>query len=268
MQARSALFSSGGASRFAGGHVKRKLTIYYVHPHLVARAKASTENFLGQRILQLGLDGTLFSLEFEHWQAQGSHYTPLIERVIEQTRRRVFAGENVSAREKILSLFEEHTDLIVKGSRDIQYGHKLNLTSGRSGLILDVVIEDGNPADAERFLPMVDRHIELYGYPPRQVAADGGYASTSNVQAAKSKGIKDVAFHKKRGLSNEAMVKSQWVYRKLRNFRAGIEAGISCLKRAYGLGRWTWKGIAHFKAYVWSSIVAHNLALFTRLKPA
>jgi len=208
MQARSALFSSGGASRFAGGHVKRKLTIYYVHPHLVARAKASTENFLGQRILQLGLDGTLFSLEFEHWQAQGSHYTPLIERVIEQTRRRVFAGENVSAREKILSLFEEHTDLIVKGSRDIQFGHKLNLTSGRSGLILDVVIEDGNPADAERFLPVVNRHIELYGYPPRQVAADGGYASTSNVQAAKSKGMKNVDFHKKRGLSNEAMVKS------------------------------------------------------------
>ncbi len=27
------------------------------------------------------------------------------------------------------------------------------------------------------------------------------------------------------------MVRSKWVYRKLRNFRAGIEAGISCLKR-------------------------------------
>jgi len=208
-----------------------------------------------------------FSMAYEPWQAQVTHYMPLIERIIEQTKRRVFAGETVPAREKILSLFEAHTDLIVKGSRDIQYGHKLNLTSGRSGLILDVVIEDGNPADAERFLPMVDRHIELYGYPPRQVAADGGYASTANVQAAKVKGVKDVAFHKKRGLSIEAMVKSQWVYRKLRNFRAGIEAGISCLKRAYGLARCTWKGIAHFRAYVWSSVVAHNLALFTRLKP-
>lgn len=233
----------------------------------LVRVTEDTLDYVCQALLQLTA-ASAFSLEFEHWQAQVSHYTPLIERVIEQTRRRVFAGENVPAREKILSLFEEHADLIVKGSRDIQYGHKLNLTSGRSGLILDVVVEDGNPADAERFLPMVDRHIELYGYPPRQVAADGGYASTSNVQAAKSKGIKDVAFHKKRGLSIAAMVKSQWVYRKLRNFRAGIEAGISCLKRAYGLGRCTWKGIGHFKAYVWSSVVAHNLALFTRLKPA
>ena len=54
---------------------------------------------------------------------------------------------------------------------------------------------------------------------------------------------------------------------KLRNFRAGIEANISCLKRAYGLSRCTWKGLDHFKAYVWSSVVAYNLALFARLKP-
>ena len=56
------------------------------------------------------------------------------------------------------------------------------------------------------------------------------------------------------------------MYRKLRNFRAGIEAGISCLKRAYGLARCAWRGLAHFHTYVWSSLVAYNLALFARLK--
>ncbi len=210
----------------------------------------------------------LNSLDFELWQAELAHYTPLIERVIEQTSRRVFNGEQVPAREKLFSLFEAHTDIIVKGSREIQYGHKLNLSGGQSGLILDAVIEAGNPADAERFLPMLDRHIELYGRAPRQAAADGGYASTENLREAKEKGVQDVAFHKKRGLSVAEMVKSQWVYRKLRNFRAGIEAGISCLKRAYGLARCTWKGLAHYGAYVWSSIVAYNLSLFTRLRPA
>ena len=77
-----------------------------------------------------------------------------------------------------------------------------------------------------------------------------------------------MAFHKKSGLRIEDMVRSRWVHRKLRNFRAGIEAGISCLKRAYGLARCTWRGLDHFKAYVWSSIVAYNLALFVRLRPA
>jgi IS5 family transposase len=201
----------------------------------------------------------------EMWQAQFNHYKPLILKVIGQTQRRVFQGEKVPATEKIVSIFEEHTDIIVKGSRDIQYGHKLNLSTGRSGLILDVVIEEGNPADSERFLPMLDRHIEQYGKAPRQMAADGGYASIENLRTAKALEVEDMAFHKKCGLKVEEMAKSPWVYRKLRNFRAGIEAGISCMKRAYGMGRCTWKGLQHFRAYVWSSVVAHNLALFGRL---
>lgn len=201
----------------------------------------------------------------EGWNTQLAHYKPLIHQVIEQTKRRVMKDEKVPSHEKIVSIFEEHSDIIVKGSRDIQYGHKLNISTGQSGLILDVVIEEGNPADSERCLPMLDRHIDQYGQAPRQMAADGGYASLENLTEAKASQVEDMVFHKKRGLKIEEMAKSNWVYRKLRNFRAGIEAGISCMKRVYGLSRCTWKGLAHFKAYVWSSVVTHNLALLGRL---
>ena len=203
----------------------------------------------------------------EPWRAERHHYRPLIERIIWQTERRVFFGETVAAGDKIVSLFEPRADIIVKGSRDVEYGHKLNLMTGRSGLILDVVIESGNPADSERFLPMLERHIAFYGEAPRQAAADGGFASRHNLSQAKAHGVQDVAFHKKAGLRIEDMVKSNWVYRKLRNFRAGIEAGISWIKRSFGLARCTWRGLDHFKAYIWSSVVAFNLALFARLKP-
>src|SRR4029453_10018822 len=152
-------------------------------------------------------------------------------------------------------------------SRKTEYGHKLNLTTGRSGMILDLAIEKGNPADRERLLPMLERPVAFYGHAPRQAAADGGFATRNNLTTAKAWGVCDMAFHKKAGLKIEDMVASKWVYRKLRNFRAGIEAGISCLKRAYGLARCTWRGLNHFKAYVWSSAVAYNLVLFTRLKP-
>lgn len=208
------------------------------------------------------------SIEAEIWRLAVGHYLPLIERIIDQTRRRVLDGEAVPAAEKLVSLFEPHADIIVKGGRDVQYGHKLNLASGKSGMILDVVVEAGNPADSVRFLPMLERHVAFYGAPPRQTAADGGYATLENLKQAKQMGSSDVAFHKKCGLKIEDMVKSRWVYRKLRNFRAGIEAGISCLKRAYGLARCTWRGLDHFKAYVWSSVVAYNLTIFARLKPA
>lgn len=226
-----------------------------------------TMEYLEQAKMILSVTGAA-TLQLEAWHTEVAHYLPLIKRVIDQTQRRVFQGESVPAGEKLFSVFEPHTDIIIKGSRDIQYGHKLNLSSGKSGLILDVVVEEGNPADAERLVPMLERHISQYGRAPKQLAVDGGYASKDNLEKAKGCGVEDVAFHKKRGLRIEEMVKSTWVYRQLRNFRAGIEAGISCLKRAYGLSRCTWKGLVHFKAFVWSSVVAHNLALLARLKPA
>ena len=200
------------------------------------------------------------------WCREVSHYLALIERVMTQTRRRVFDGEAVPASEKAVSLFEPHADIIVKGGREVQYGHKINLATGRSGLILDVVVETGNPADAERFLPMLERHIASHGQPPRQIAGDGGYASAANVTQAKALGVSDVAFHEKGHLGIEAMVKSRWVYRKLRNFRRLRPT--SPLKRAFGLARCTWRGLAHFISYVWSSVVAYNLALCARLAVA
>jgi hypothetical protein len=106
---------------------------------------------------------------------------------------------------------------------------------------------------------MLDRQIARCGAPPRQTAADGGYASRDNLKQAKARGVQDVAFHKKCGIAVANMVKSPWVYPRLRNFRAGIEAAISCFKRAYGGARCTWRGLDHFKAYVWSAVVAHNL---------
>ena len=99
---------------------------------------------------------------------------------------------------------------------------------------------------------------------PRQLAADGGYATAANLKDAKDAGVADVALHKKRGLAVADIVNSPSVYRRLRNFRAGIEAGISCLKRAYRLARCTRKGLPHFEAYVWSSGVAYHLSLLAR----
>jgi IS5 family transposase len=64
------------------------------------------------------------------------------------------------------------------------------------------------------------------------------------------------------------MAKSAWVYKMLRNFRAGIEAGISTLKRAFGLDRCTWSGWGGFKQYVGSSIVSYNLLVLARIRLA
>lgn len=192
----------------------------------------------------------------------------LLNKVMDQTQRRVLKNEKVPASEKVVSLFETHTDIIVKNNRKTEYGHKVFVVSGASNLIIDCLIERGNPADSDCFKTLLDRQVGYYGTVPRQTAADGGFASKANVSYAKEYAVKDVVFSKKRGLAVEDMAKSRWVYRKLKKFRAGIEANISTLKRSYGLSRCNWSGWEGFKQYVWSAIVSYNLLVLARLKLA
>ena len=193
-----------------------------------------------------------------------AHFTQLLEQVIDQTRRRVLEGERVPASEKLVSLFEPHTDIIVKDRRDTLYGHKVFVTAGASGLILDCVVEAGNPADSTMALPMLERQTALYGRPPRQAAMDGGFASKENLKDAKALGVEDMCFQKKRGLKVSEMTRSSWVYKRLRDFRAGIEGLISFLKRAFGLDRCTWRGAESFATYVQASVLTANLLTLAR----
>lgn len=190
----------------------------------------------------------------------------LTERVIDQTRRRVFEGETVPAGEKLVSIFEEHTDIIRKRERETLFGHKVFLTVGKSSLALDCVTPRGNPADSTQALGMLDRQREIYGRYPRQASLDAGFASQENLRKAKQEmKIADMAFAKKCGLKITDMVKSSWVYEKLRRFRAGIEGCISHLKRIFGWDRCNWRGWRHFQQYVQLSVVSYNLVVLARL---
>jgi transposase, IS5 family len=197
-------------------------------------------------------------------QQQLAQYLPLLQQVITQTERRVLHGEAVPATEKVVSLFEAHADVLVKDRRATYYGHKVVLTGGASGLLLDCAIPQGNPADSTWAVPMLRRHRARFGRVPRQASFDGGFASKDNLAAAKRLGVVDVCFAKRRGLAVLAMVKSSWVYRKLRRFRAGIESAISLLKRAFGLARCVWKGAAGFVAYVRLGVLTANLLTLAR----
>lgn len=230
-------------------------TVGYAESAMQAMARYQAQGF-NQALLSMALKEEL------------EHYLPLVRQVLCQTIRRIIHGESVPACEKLVSIFEPHTDIIIKDRRDIFYGHKICLTGGASNLILDCQILSGNPADATLTQDMLARQGEIFGRPPLQVALDGGFASKENLLAAKQMDIKDVCFSKGRGLVEEDMCQNLMVYKALRKFRAGIEAGISWLKRSFGLGRCLWKGLTSFKSYIWSSIVSANLLTLARQKLA
>jgi IS5 family transposase len=200
------------------------------------------------------------------WIKDVEHYRVLTLKVVDQTVRRVINKESVPSSEKIISLFEEHSDVIVKGFRDVQYGHKINLSTEKHGLITSLSIETGNPADSDLFLPVLDAHQKNLKELPRSVVCDGGYASKANVEAGRALGIQHVVFHKRVGISYLAMGVKKKNFKLLRNFRAGVEGNFSQLKRTFGAGKATWKGHEGFKPYVWSSAISYNLTRMAQMQ--
>jgi transposase, IS5 family len=196
--------------------------------------------------------------------AEIRHFLPLVSQVLSQTERRVLRNESVPANEKIVSIFEPHTDIIIKAPREVEYGHKVTLSTGPSALVTDIVIERGNPADATLATKMIERQKDLFGKAPKQVAFDGGFATVANLGEIKALGVKDVVFHKRRGIEIQQMASSERIYKKLRGFRAGIEGTISFLKRTFGLERCMWRSFDSFRAYVHASAVACNLLVVAR----
>lgn len=179
--------------------------------------------------------------------------------IISQTERRVLDGEKVESKDKLVSIFETHADILTKGKRNTVFGHKIQLSGGASNMILDCVIERGNKSDVGYFQRGIERLEEKYGFLPEEITTDGGYASKDNYEAAVGKGIKRVLFTKKCSSKIVELVKKSRAYNKLKKFRAGIEGCISAAKRAYGLNRCTWQGWQSFQSYVWLSVMAFNL---------
>jgi IS5 family transposase len=192
------------------------------------------------------------------------HYAELANKVLSQTRRRVFDGETVPAQQKIVSIFEPHTDIIRKDRRATLYGHKVFLTTGVSGLVIDCVVERGNPTDSTKAVTLAKRAIKALDTKPEQIVFDGGFSSRDNLDEIKQLGIRDVVFAKAPGIAIKEMIKRTWLYRRLRHFRAGIEGIISFLKRSFGWDRCAWRSYGSFRAYTWGSVIAANLVMLAR----
>jgi IS5 family transposase len=189
---------------------------------------------------------------------------PLMEQVYDITYRKEIALEIVPNDEKIFSIYEVHTNIIVKGGRDIEFGHKINLATGKSNLILDCEVLKGNPSDRVLYEPTIKRIIKNYGVVPRDSSSDGGYASIENSKFATKEGIVNVVFNKVTG-SLRNVVTSYNMETRLKKWRSGIEATISNLKRGFNIFRCNWKGWEHFQSKVLWSSLAYNFRVLTSM---
>jgi len=186
------------------------------------------------------------------------------QKVYTMTHRHEILGEKVANEEKLFSIFEDHTDIIVKGARDATFGHKINLTTGATALIIDCRILDGNPSDTQAYGGVIDRIRKNYGVVPRDLVTDGGYASLANQRLARENGIVNIVFNKIVG-SLKNLTSSMNMETRLKKWRSGIEAVISNLKRGFEIFRCEWKTRAHFDAKIYWSVIAYNIRVMTDL---
>lgn len=187
---------------------------------------------------------------------------PVMKKVYQMTERKELLKEQVPVEEKIFSIYEQHTDIIVKGKREAEFGHKVNIGTGKSNLILTCEIAEGNPKDSELYQGTIEMVQKKYGITPESVVTDGGFASVKNIEYSKKKGIANIVFNKIRG-SLQNIAKNKWVETKLKRWRSGIEAVISNLKRGFQIGRCNWKGLPHYGQKVFWSVIGYNIRVMT-----
>lgn len=184
------------------------------------------------------------------------------QQVLEQTTRRVFKQETVPASEKILSIFEPHSNIIKRGKagKPTEFGHKVWLDEVDGGIVSDYRVLAGNPGDSDQWQPAIDIHIEQFGKAPYQASADRGVYSADNETYATDKGVKRVILPKAgyKSQKRRQHERLSW-FRRGRRYHSGVEGRISVLKRKHGLDRCLNHGQDGFERWVGWGVIANNL---------
>jgi len=231
--------------------------------HLVNTTRAS----IGQAQTVLAALKTQTSRQAHKLCATLETFIPLAQQVIDQTVRRVFEGEQVPARDKLVSIFEPHTDIIRRGKakRATEFGHKVWFDELDGGIISRYAVLDGNPPDEAQWEAALDHHVRLFGKPPRLASADRGVSSFDNQTLAADLGVKRVILPQPGPKSDERKrYERQAWFRRGRYWHAGVEGRISVLKRKHGLDRCLNRGQDGFECWVGWGVIANNLTIMGR----
>jgi transposase, IS5 family len=196
---------------------------------------------------------------------------PRVQQVIRQAERRVIAGERVPAKEKLVSLFEPHTQIVKRGKagRVVEFGRKVLLDEVEGGMISGYRILPEPGSDAPYLKASLENHQERFGRAPRLLAGDRGFYSPGNEALAKARGVKRVAipYAGKAPPERVQEEKQRW-FRTGYRFRAGIEGRISVAKRRFGLDCCRDHGEAGMGRWVGWGVVTSNLVQIARATAA
>lgn len=184
-----------------------------------------------------------------------------VRAVVRQTKARVFAGLTQFPG-KLLSLFEPHTEIIRKGkaSKPNEFGKLVELQEAENQIITHYEVFEERPSDRHLLIPAVEAHRRKLGRVPGWVAADAGFYSRANEEAAQALGVKYVSIPNRSTRSEERrrLEKQRW-FKQGQKWRTGCEGRISVIKRRHGLVRCRYHGLQGMRRWVGLGVIADNL---------
>lgn len=194
-----------------------------------------------------------------------------VRSVVRQTKARVMQGLT-KLPDKIVSLFEPHTEIIRKGKagKPNEFGKLVQVQEAEHQIITHYEVYDNRPADQRLLIPALETHQRKLGRVPRLVAADAGYYSRANEEAAQEMGVAYVSIPNRttRSEQRRQLQKRRW-FKKGQRWRTGCEGRISTIKRRHGLARCRYRGMDGMQRWVGLGVIADNLInLGKQLAPA
>lgn len=194
---------------------------------------------------------------------------PLARRVLAQTRARLLGGDT-HVPDKLLSVFEPHTEVIRKGklAKPTEFGKLVTIQEAEGQIVTQYRVHPRRPADVTLWVPALDAHQQTFGRAPHLAAGDRGFASAHNEQAAQERGVRRVVLPRpgQRSPARRAYERQRW-FRRGQRWRVGCEGRISVLKRRHGLDRCRYRGHEGMERWVGLGVIANNLMVIGTASP-
>ncbi len=236
--------------------------------HAVLRDAATMVRRMGQRVRTAT---AMTGARLQRIQSRLRELRPIVERVLEQTGARVLGGD-VHVLEKVLSVFEPHTEAIRKGKmvKPTEFGNLITIQEAEHQIVAAYEVHHTRPADVTLWTAALDRHRTIFGRAPDLAVADRGFSSASNEHAAKHRGVRRVVlpWRGPKSPARRTYERQRW-FRRGQRWRVGSEGRISVLKRRHGLRRCRYHGLDGMKRWVGLGVIANNLvstATFSRAR--
>ena len=183
----------------------------------VARDAATMVRRIGQRLRTVRRD---VHTTLARAQDQLQRLRPLVERVLGQTRARIRGGDT-HVPDKVLSIFEPHTETIRKGkiATPNEFGKLVTIQESEHQIITAYEVHPRRLADVTLWEPALDRHQAIFGRAPELAAADRGFSSAGNERNAIARGVRRVIlpWRGPKSVARRAYERQRWFRRGQRS---------------------------------------------------